>query len=89
MSSLVEQIECVDREIRMREKSYPRWVKKNKLTQRLANLELDRMRSVLESLIKLYLDESWDVSSPSWNRVMAIGLAHLGENLDRIVENAS
>lgn len=48
--SIEDQIACVEREIRMRENTYPRWVAQNKLTQKTATLELDRMRAVLASL---------------------------------------
>ena len=88
MTSLVEQIECVDRELRMRGKVYPRWVKSQKLTKAVADLELERMRSVLESLITMYLAESFGMLPETWDRVMEIGLSHLGEDLDRIVEDA-
>ena len=89
MITIAEQIECVDRELRIREKVYPRWVKSQKLTKVLAATELDRMRAVLGSLIKLYLAESCREFCPAWSRVMEIGLAHLGEELDRIVEDAT
>ena len=53
MISLDDQIAAVDREIGMREKSYPRWVKDRKLTQKTADQELARMRAVRESLLEL------------------------------------
>lgn len=50
--TLAEQIECVEREIGMREKVYPRWVRAipQKLTQAKADQELARMRAVLATL---------------------------------------
>lgn len=48
--SLEEQIACVEREIGMRERSYPRWVRDHKLLAITAELELTRMRAVLETL---------------------------------------
>lgn len=48
--SIEDQIACVEREIRMRENTYPRWVAQNKLTQKTATLELDRMKAVLATL---------------------------------------
>lgn len=47
---IADQIVCVQREIGMREKLYPRWVKDRKLTFESADLELARMRAVLLSL---------------------------------------
>lgn len=47
---LAEQVECVEREIRMREKTFPRHVTQGKLTQSIADLELERMRAVLVTL---------------------------------------
>ena len=48
--SLLDQAAAVEREIRMREKLYPRWVRDGKLTQKLADLELERMRAVLNTV---------------------------------------
>jgi predicted oxidoreductase len=47
-----EQIACVEREIGFREKVYPRWVNKHppKMTPTTMNLELSRMRAVLDTL---------------------------------------
>lgn len=50
--TIADQIGCVDREIGIRERVYPRWVKKGTLTQEAAHLELMRMRAVRETLIK-------------------------------------
>ncbi len=47
---LEEQIACVEREIRMREQVYPRWVRDHKLLALTADLELLRMRAVLSTL---------------------------------------
>lgn len=53
--SLEEQIECVEREIGMREKVYPRWVRAapQKITQAKADQELARMRAVRDTLAGL------------------------------------
>lgn len=51
--SLEEQIECVDRELRLREAHYPRWVEQKKLTQKTANEELNRMKAVRQTLVGL------------------------------------
>ena len=49
--SLEEMISCVEREIGMRERVYPRWVEQKKLLQATADLELARMRAVRDVLV--------------------------------------
>lgn len=49
--SLTEQLECVDRELSMRGRVYPRWVLEKKLTQALADKEMARMRAVRHELL--------------------------------------
>jgi hypothetical protein len=51
--TLDEQIAAVRREIAMRERVYPRQVGNGRMTQRLADRELELMRAVLETLTKL------------------------------------
>lgn len=48
--TLDEQIACVDRELGMRRKLYPRWVASGKLTQANADAELWRLEAVRETL---------------------------------------
>lgn len=50
VSSVEQQIECVKREIGMREHVYPRRVADRKMTQALADRELATMRAVLATL---------------------------------------
>ena len=45
-----QQIECVEREISMRQRVYPNWVAAKKLKQEKADYELACMRSVLHTL---------------------------------------
>lgn len=45
-----DQIRCVEREIEMRERVYPRWVSEKRLTQAKADRELAAMRAVLRTL---------------------------------------
>ena len=47
------QYACVEREIRMRQKVYPRWVEKGRMTQQESDYELQTMRAVLETLSAL------------------------------------
>ena len=51
--TLDQMIQCVDREIGMRERSYPRWVEQKKLLQATADQELARMRAVRDLLLDL------------------------------------
>ena len=44
---------CVEREIGMRERVYPRWVKQKKLLQTTADQELARMRAVRDLLLNV------------------------------------
>ncbi len=48
--SMTEQIKCVKREISMRERVYPRFVKKGKMTQDEADREIAAMKAVLDTL---------------------------------------
>ena len=47
---MTEQIKCVKREISMRERVYPRFVKKGKMTQDEADREIATMKAVLDTL---------------------------------------
>lgn len=49
-ATIDEQIECVKREIRMRERVYPKWVETRKMLAATAEAELARMRDVLATL---------------------------------------
>lgn len=42
-----DMVACVGREVRMRESVYPKWVRSGRMTQAEADLELVRMRAVL------------------------------------------
>jgi len=48
--SIEDQIACVERELRFRERVYPRWVADHKLLQVTADIEMSRMRAVLLTL---------------------------------------
>ena len=51
--TLLEQISCVEREIRMREKVYPKWVEQGRMKQDKADREIETMKEVLNTLTKL------------------------------------
>lgn len=48
-----QQIECVEREISMRERVYPNWIAAKKLKQEKADYEFACMRAVLHTLKSL------------------------------------
>lgn len=52
-----EQVRCVEREISMRERVYPRWVEQKRMTEKKADQELEAMRAVLETLHNIQLTE--------------------------------
>ena len=45
-----EQIQCVEREIKLRNRVYPYWVSKEKMTQKKADYEITAMQAVLRTL---------------------------------------
>jgi hypothetical protein len=47
------QIACVERELALRRRVYPRWVKTGKFNQVRADFEIDAMAAVLETLKSL------------------------------------
>ena len=49
-TSLHGQIACVEREIKMRQRVYPRWVEQERMTQRKADEEIESMQAVLATL---------------------------------------
>jgi hypothetical protein len=54
--NLQEQIACVDRELRFRERCYPRWVKEGNMSQQTAQRELECMNQVRRTLRALVSD---------------------------------
>ena len=48
--TLSEQLACVERELGMRKRTYPRWVANGKLNQAAADLEMRRMEAVRDTL---------------------------------------
>lgn len=50
MSEHVNLIACVEREIRLRERAYPRWVEGGRMSKERADAEIRLMREVLAFL---------------------------------------
>jgi hypothetical protein len=48
--TLEAQITCVERELRMRVRVYPRWVEAGRMTQAKADAEISTMEAVLATL---------------------------------------
>lgn len=51
--SIDDMIKCVEREIGMRMRVYPRWVEQKKMSIEKADLEIRTMQAVLDKLKKL------------------------------------
>ncbi len=51
--TLRDQIACVERELGLRERVYPRWIEAGKLKKTTARIELQRMRAVLDTLTEV------------------------------------
>lgn len=51
--SLSDQIACVRREVGMRERVYPRWIAAGNMTQAKADREIEAMKAVLATLVRL------------------------------------
>lgn len=48
--NIQDEIACVEREIKMRERVYPRWVSEKKMTQEKSDREISLMKVVLKRL---------------------------------------
>lgn len=65
-SKISNQIQCVMREIRMREIVYPKRVATGKMEQTIADYELNCMKAVYETLCaaeRAHLDKPWNQSA--------------------------
>ncbi len=51
-----QMVQCVDREIGMRERVYPRWVEQKKMLQTTADQEMARMRAVRDLLLNVHAE---------------------------------
>lgn len=54
--SISEQIACIERELRFRERCYPRWVSEQKMAQATAEREIACMKQVSRTLRALVND---------------------------------
>lgn len=61
--SLTEMIACVDRELKMRARVYPRWVADKKMLQATADVEIARMKAIRENLSQQLADSHAKVSA--------------------------
>jgi hypothetical protein len=53
---LDDQIACVEREIALRQRAYPRWIADRRMSQAKAQHELDTMCEVLATLRRMKAD---------------------------------
>lgn len=56
--TFTQQLECAERELKMRERVYPWWVDAEKLTREKAEHEIAAMRAIVETLRPLAAKES-------------------------------
>jgi hypothetical protein len=57
-----QQLECAERELKMRERVYPRWVAQEKMNQEKADHEIACMRAIVATLKPLAEQESGQMS---------------------------
>ncbi len=57
-NQLESQIKCVEEEIAMRERVYPRLVEQGKMTNRKAKVGIDTMKQVLSTLKDIYANQN-------------------------------
>lgn len=86
---LVAQIQCVQREIVMRERVYPKWVAAGRLRQADADREIAAMRAVLDSLLAWVVPKAralseWheDVADVLWWRFPIAEPPYVGQPID-------
>lgn len=48
--AIADQIRCVERELKMRRRAYPRWVTQGRMSQDMADAEIAAMEAVLATL---------------------------------------
>lgn len=59
---LNQQIQCVRREIAMRQSAYPRWVKEGRMKQAKATEEIEAMQAVESTLVELINNQEFKLS---------------------------
>lgn len=79
--SFEEALACVDREIKMRRKVYPRWVRDKKLSQEAADRELMALRGVRLKLIHGAALALAAGSRPDAEHLVAVKDAHVADLL--------
>jgi hypothetical protein len=51
--SIDDQISCIRREVSLRERNYPAWVESNRMSQTTADVEIERMKAALDTLVQI------------------------------------
>ena len=57
MKPLADQLECAQRELGLRQRTYPKWVAQGRITEAKAQHEIECMSSIVESIKKLKMLE--------------------------------
>lgn len=50
---MIDQLRCAERELKMRQRAYPRWIAANRMTASQAASETRAMEAIVETLRKL------------------------------------
>lgn len=53
MVPLAQQLECAERELALRRRNYPRWVREQKMTAGKSDHEIEAMEAIVQTLRKL------------------------------------
>ncbi len=51
--TIAEQIACAERELRLRQRCYPKWVQERRMSQATADKEIAGMTAIIETLREL------------------------------------
>ena len=54
--SLLEQIACAERELRLRCSTYPKWVQQGRMDDDVAQKEISRMREIVNTLRRVFAE---------------------------------
>lgn len=86
-----DQIICVQREIKFRDRTYPRWVRENKLTIENCTIEMERIHAVLGTLKRLRVEQAFvpehrglteaDIRRDEREKVLAVVTLHTASNI--------
>lgn len=70
--TIAEQLACVERELGMRKRIYPRWIANGKLNQAAADLEMRRMEAVRDTLKRAQVELTDKVRADILQKVLSV-----------------